>query len=455
MTLRSINPSTGETIQTYPEMPDDEVKKIIDQADEAFQEWRAGSMDDRAGILACLGGIFAERRQELAELMAAEMGKPLRQGLGEIDKCAWVCDYYAKEGPGFLRSEEVATDASRSFVTFEPHGVILAIMPWNFPFWQVMRFAAPTLLAGNAVVMKHAANVTGCALAIESLFQEAGFPTNLFRTLVIGSDKVSGVIENPKVRAVTLTGSVEAGRKVAACAGRVLKKTVLELGGSDPYLVLRDADLGLAAETCAASRLINSGQSCIAAKRFIVVEEIREEFEKLFVERMKSKYLGDPLEPGTEVGPLARTDLREELHRQVTESVEKGAVRLLGGEELDRPGAYYLPTVLTNVRPGMPAFDEELFGPVAAVIPVFDEEEAIRMANLSRFGLGAAVFTRDTNRGQQIAAHRLEAGSCFVNALVKSDPRLPFGGIKESGYGRELGMYGIREFVNTKTVYVA
>lgn len=453
--LRSINPATGIELQTFPPMTPDEVGSAIGRADAAFEGWRREPVSSRAEVLLRLGALIAREAGNLAELMAREMGKPVQQGRGEMDKCAWLCEYYAREGPAFLRDEPVATDASRSFVTFQPLGVILAIMPWNFPFWQVFRFALPALLAGNAGVLKHAGNVSGCALAIEGLLAEAGFPEHLFRTLLIGSDQVNSVIEHPKVKAVTLTGSVRAGRAVAACAGANLKKTVLELGGSDPYLILADADLERAAEICVASRLINSGQSCIAAKRFLVVADVREEFERLFVEKMKSKFLGDPLEPGTEVGPLAREDLRGELHRQVTASLEQGATRLLGGEAMERPGWYYLPTVLTDVAPGMPAFDEEMFGPVAAIVPVAGEEEAIRLANQSRFGLGAAVFTRDVQKGENIAAAKLEAGSCFVNSLVKSDPRLPFGGIKESGYGRELGSYGIREFVNVKTVFVA
>ncbi len=454
MALRSINPATGEEINEYPEMTAAEVAAIVGQVDEEFQRWRREPLPRRVEALRRLEQALTDDSDDLARLMALEMGKPIQQGKAEIEKCAWVCEFYAQEGPGFLRPEPITTDASRSFVTFEPLGVILAVMPWNFPFWQVFRFAAPTLLAGNAVLLKHAGNVSGCALAIEGLFRTAGFPDHLFRTLLIGSKQVDQVIGNPKVKAVSLTGSLGAGKAVAACAGANVKKCVLELGGSDPYLILADADLEKAADICAASRLINSGQSCIAAKRFLVVEAVRKDFERIFVEKMKSKFLGDPLEPGTEVGPLAREDLCHELHRQVTESVEQGAVRLLGGEELQRPGAFYLPTVLTNVAPGMPAFDEELFGPVAAIIPVADEEEAILLANRSRFGLGAAVFTQDVRRGEEIAATRLEAGSCFVNSLVKSDPRLPFGGIKESGYGRELGLYGIREFVNIKTVFV-
>jgi succinate-semialdehyde dehydrogenase / glutarate-semialdehyde dehydrogenase len=455
MALISTNPATGEEMKRYPEIQDDELDRIIGRVDAEFGRWRLTPMGERAEAFFRLGGLFRERAGELAELMAAEMGKPVRQGKAESEKCAWVCEYYAKEAEGFLAPEDVKSDASRSFVTFEPLGVILAIMPWNFPFWQVMRFAAPTLMAGNAAVLKHASNVSGCALAIEGMFREAGFPEHLFRTLLIGSDRVEAVIRNPKIRAVTLTGSVAAGKAVAAAAGSVLKKAVLELGGSDAYLVLADADLERAAEGCVTSRLINSGQSCIAAKRFLVVDEVRGAFERLFMEKMKARSVGDPRDARTDVGPLARIDLREDLHRQVLESIRKGAKCLLGGEDMERRGAFYSPTVLTDVSPGMPAFDEENFGPVAAIVPVADEEEAIRLANQSVFGLGAAVFTRDARRGEEIAARRLEAGSCFVNDFVKSDPRLPFGGVKESGYGRELGLYGIREFVNVKTVYVA
>jgi succinate-semialdehyde dehydrogenase/glutarate-semialdehyde dehydrogenase len=376
------------------------------------------------------------------------------QGRAEIAKCAWVCDFYADRAESFLQPEPVETDASKSFVTFQPIGVVLAVMPWNFPFWQVFRFAAPALMAGNAGVLKHASNVPGCALAIEDVFTNAGFPENVFRTLLIGSKQVDAIIENPYVKAVTLTGSTPAGKAVASKAGEMLKKTVLELGGSDPYVILEDADLNSAVSTCVTSRLINSGQSCINAKRFVVVEPLREEFERIFVERMGEMEMGDPLDESTEVGPQARADLRDELHEQVRQSIKKGARCLLGGEVPDGDGAYYPPTVLTDVTRGMPAYDEELFGPVAAIIRAKDEREAIAIANDSSFGLGAAVFTSDLAKGEQIASEEIEAGACFVNAFVKSDPRLPFGGVKESGYGRELSHYGIREFVNIKTVYV-
>ncbi|MGB5549732.1 MAG: NAD-dependent succinate-semialdehyde dehydrogenase, partial [Thermoanaerobaculia bacterium] len=396
-----------------------------------------------------------ERRDELAELMTREMGKPITQARAEVDKCAWVCDYYAQNAEDSLSPEIVETDAAKSYIAFEPLGVVLAVMPWNFPFWQVLRFAAPALMAGNTAALKHASNVQGCALAIEALFRDAGYPDSAFRTLVLGSRAAGVAIEHPKVQAVTLTGSTPAGRKVAALAGSLLKKTVLELGGSDPYVILEDADLDLAVAACVTGRILNTGQSCIAAKRFVVPDAIREEFEHRLVELMRRQTVGDPLRDETEVGPMARADLRGELHDQVERSLQTGARCLLGGRVPEGPGAFYPPTVLTGVTQGMAAYEEELFGPVAAVLPVTDEEEAIRVANDTPFGLGAAVFTRDVARGEEIAAKRLQAGSCFVNAFVKSDPRLPFGGIKGSGYGRELGSFGIREFVNIKTVYVA
>jgi succinate-semialdehyde dehydrogenase/glutarate-semialdehyde dehydrogenase len=386
--------------------------------------------------------------------MALEMGKPVAQGRSEVDKCAWVCRYYVEHGAAFLAPEAVVSDAAKSYVTFQPLGTVLAVMPWNFPLWQVFRFAAPALMAGNAGLLKHSSNVSGCALAIEQILHAAGFPSPLFRTLLVGSARVGALVDAPQVAAVTLTGSTPAGRAVAARAGAALKKTVLELGGSDPYVILEDADLEAAAEACAASRLINGGQSCIAAKRFVVVEAVRARFEELLVERMRARRLGDPLDPAVDVGPQARHDLRDDLRRQVARSVELGARVRLGGEVPSGPGAFYPPTVLTGVTRGMPAHDEELFGPVAAVIAAQDEADALRKANDSPFGLGAAVFTRDRARGERLAAEELQAGSCFVNAFVRSDPRLPFGGIKESGYGRELSSFGIREFVNVKTVYV-
>ena len=455
MSIQAINPATGEVVATHDEMKPEIVAGIIESVHAAALDWRHASYADRAVPMRKAAEILRKAARDFAHLMAREMGKPVRDGVAEAQKCATACDYFAEHAAKFLAREVVKTDARTSFVTFNPLGVVLAVMPWNFPFWQVFRFAAPGLMAGNAAVLKHASNVPGCAIAIEEIFRRAGFPENLFRTLMIGSRQVDAVIEHPRVRAVTLTGSGPAGRAVAAKAGQLLKKTVLELGGSDPYLVLEDADLDVAAAVCTKARLVNSGQSCIAGKRFIVVEHVRAGFEERFVKRMAAAKMGDPLDEATEVGPQARADLRDTLQRQVDESVAKGARCLLGGSVPDGPGAFYPPTILTHVRPGMPAFDEELFGPVAAVVPVRDESEAIAMANASPFGLGGAVITRDVARGERIAADLIESGCVFVNDAVRSDARLPFGGIKESGYGRELASYGIKEFVNIKSVYVA
>lgn len=449
--LQSINPATGEPLTTYPEMDRVEWERVLNRVQRAFQDWKSTDYAVRGQCLQRTAQILRRDQESLALLMAWEMGKPLAQGRAEIEKCAWVCDYYADNGEAFLTPEPVATDASRSYVAFQPLGVILAIMPWNFPFWQVFRFLAPTLMAGNAAVLKHASNVTGCALAIEAICGQAGFREDLFRVLRVPSAQMGDVIASPVIQAITLTGSTPAGQSIAAQAG--LRKCVLELGGSDPYLILEDADLEAAVETCVASRLINAGQSCIAAKRFLVVPPVYDEFKDRMAARMKQVVMGDPLQAGVGLGPLARPDLRQDLQRQVRQSLEKGALQLVGGEIPEGPGAFFPPAVLAEVRPGMAAFDEELFGPVAAIIPVRDEEEAVQWANQTVFGLGAAVFTRDLERGEQVAL-RIEAGSCFVNAFVKSDPRLPFGGIKQSGYGRELSIFGIREFTNIKTIYI-
>jgi succinate-semialdehyde dehydrogenase/glutarate-semialdehyde dehydrogenase len=454
MTLSAVNPATGETIKTYDEMTPAEVGRVITRAHETFVDWKQTTFAERARMMQRAAHILRENAHQYAVLMAQEMGKPIKDGRAEAEKCAWVCEYYAEQAETFLQPEIIPTDARKSFVTFQPIGVVLAVMPWNFPFWQVFRFAAPALMAGNTGVLKHASNVPGCALAIEEVFRQAGFPEHAFHTLLIGSKHVEAVIENPLVMAVTLTGSTPAGRAVARKAGEMIKKTVLELGGSDAYVVLEDADLEATVKTCVASRLINAGQSCIAAKRFIVVDSIRQRFEAAFVAQMRTAKVGDPMDEHTQVGPLARHDLRDDLHQQVQASLAQGATCLLGGEIPASTGAYYPPTVLTQVKKGMPAYDDELFGPVAAIIAVPDEKSAIRVANDSVFGLGAAVFTQDIARGERIAAYELAAGCCFVNAFVKSDPRLPFGGIKESGYGRELSSYGIKEFVNIKTVFV-
>lgn len=454
MAIETINPTTGEPLERYEETTPGALETILTSAVRSQAAWAQREVAERVQPLVRVAELLRRDREDHARLMAEEMGKPLPGGRAEVDKCAWVCEYYADNADAFLADEPVATDAARSYVTFRPLGVVLAIMPWNFPFWQVLRFAAPALAAGNGVLLKHAPSTTGCGLALEALFAEAGFPEDLFRTVVLAEDRIEGVIGDHRVAAVTLTGSVGAGRAVAAQAGAALKKVVLELGGSDPYVLLEDADVAAAAETCVASRLLNSGQSCIAAKRLIVPAALRETFEQQVVAGMEGKRMGDPLKEGTEIGPQARHELRDALHRQVVESVERGARCLLGGEIPDGPGAFYPPTVLTDIGPGMPAYEEELFGPVAAILPVADEKEALAVAGDTSFGLGAAIFTADATRGEELAARHLEAGSCFVNAFVKSDPRLPFGGIKDSGYGRELAAFGIREFVNVKTVYV-
>lgn len=454
MALKSINPFNGELIKSYSEDTYPQLKDKISQTNNCWQKYQFTDFSERSKSMKNLAQILNNRKENLAKLMAAEMGKPIKQGFTEIDKCIWVCNYYAENASQILKDEIIETEASKSYISHRPLGVILAIMPWNFPFWQSFRFLAPALMAGNAAVLKHASNVSGCAIAIEEMVNEAGFPNDIFKTLLISSDKLNPVIENPLIKAVTLTGSVNAGKKVAELAGSLIKKAVLELGGSDAYIILEDADLDYAAETCASSRLINSGQSCIAAKRFIVVKSIEEEFTQLLKDKMNSRQMGNPLHESTDIGPQAREDLRNELHQQVLESIQKGATCILGGEILELKGAFYPATILTKVKKGMPAYDDELFGPVASIISAEDEEDAINLANDTIFGLGAAIFTSDVERGELLAKTRMQAGSCFVNSLVKSDPRLPFGGINQSGYGRELGSYGIKEFVNIKTVYV-
>ncbi|MGD8614024.1 MAG: NAD-dependent succinate-semialdehyde dehydrogenase [Desulfobacterales bacterium] len=452
--LTAINPATGDLLNEYEEITPDQVSGRLEKAQQAFEVWRQTSFSERAALMKATSRILTENKNAYARTMALEMGKPIKSGRAEIEKCAWVCEFYAEHAEEMLKPEIVQTDAHKSYVTYNPLGVILAVMPWNYPFWQVFRHAAPGLMAGNGVVLKHASNVPGCSMAIADIIKKAGFPENLFQNFLMAGRRTDRIIEHPVIRAVTLTGSKAAGRAVAAQAGKLLKKTVLELGGSDPYIILEDADLAETIETCVASRLLNSGQSCIAAKRFVVVESVHKQFVELFVEKMRSQKMGDPLDETVDIGPQARADLRDDLHRQVIQSIEKGANCLLGGEIPQSEGAFYPATVLSEVTKGMPAFDEETFGPVAAVIPVKHERQAVEVANDSAFGLGAAIFTRDRHRGEHIAANELEAGNCFVNAFVKSDPRLPFGGVKESGFGRELSHYGLREFVNIKTVYV-
>jgi len=452
--MKSINPHSGQLIRTYDTQGDAEVDRQLALAEQAFGDWRKSGFADRAQLMKAAGGLLRERKQQLAELMADEMGKVVRDGIAEIEKCAGCCDYYADNAERFLSSQTIPTDAQNSYVAFDPLGPVLAIMPWNFPFWQVFRFAAPALMAGNVGVLKHASNVTGCSLAIQDIFRAAGFPANAFSSLLIESKDIERVIRHPAIKAVTLTGSTPAGRSVASIAGSELKKTVLELGGSDAYLVLDDADLDAAVDICVKSRLINAGQSCIAAKRFIVDRKLRAQFERAYVERFNRIRHGDPRDESSDIGPMARTDLRDQIHQQVEQSVRQGASLLAGGTLPAGEGAYYPATVLGNVKPGMVAFDEEIFGPVAAIIEADDEEHAIALADQSHFGLGAALFTRDQARADRIA-RRIEAGSVFVNALVKSDVRLPFGGVKQSGYGRELSWFGIQEFVNIKTIYHA
>jgi succinate-semialdehyde dehydrogenase/glutarate-semialdehyde dehydrogenase len=452
--MQSINPFTGQVICNYREHSSSEVKAIIDQVDQAFHLWKKTNFGQRTVCMKNLQAILLEKKDELARIIVSEMGKVKREAIGEIEKCALLCGFYAENAESFLKNEPVKTEASDAFISYQPIGTVLAVMPWNFPFWQVFRFLAPTLMAGNTGVLKHASNVSGCALAIEQLVRDAGFPDNVFRSLLIGSKEVKAVIENPLIKAVTLTGSTPAGRSVASAAGYALKKSVLELGGSDPYLILEDADIKATARLCVASRLLNAGQSCIGAKRFIVAEQVYDQFKDEFVCLMGRARFGDPLDPNTSIGPLARTDLRNELHQQVEKSREMDATVLLGGSIPAGNAPFYPPTVLENVAPGMPAYHEELFGPVAVLFRVNSEEEAIRIANDTVFGLGAGVYTSDIEKGKLLAEKSLEAGCVFVNDFVKSDSRLPFGGIKESGYGRELSAIGIREFVNVKTVVV-
>ncbi len=452
--MQAINPATEEKLEAYQDHSDAQMTQKLEAAHEAHLVWKKTTFGHRSKLMKEAARILREKKKDLAVLMTREMGKPVNDGEEEAEKCARVCDYYADNAEKFLSNENIISDASNSYVSHQPLGIVFAIMPWNFPFWQVLRFAAPGLMAGNAGILKHAPNVPGCAQAIEDIFLEAGFPDHLFTNLFIDTDQAARVIEHPLVRAVTLTGSTRAGKAVAKKAGEYLKKVVLELGGSDPYIILEDADLDEAVKMCATSRLINNGQSCISAKRFIVPQSIKTDFERLLVESMSSYKMGDPMEQDTQLGTMAREDLRDELAKQVDDSVAKGAKCLLGGKVPEGKGFYYPATVLSDVKRGMPAFDEELFGPVASIISVKNEEEAIAVANDSIYGLGAAIFSKDVKKAEKIAAEQLEAGACFLNSFVKSDPRLPFGGIKESGYGRELSHHGIKEFVNIKTVYV-
>jgi succinate-semialdehyde dehydrogenase/glutarate-semialdehyde dehydrogenase len=454
MNITAINPATEASIETYELLDNGQLEGRINKAHQAFRNWKKVPFEERSRLMHALAAELRKNKEEYARLATTEMGKTYKSAQAEVEKCAWVCTYYAKNAPVFLADESVATDASKSFISYAPLGVVLAVMPWNYPYWQVFRFAAPALMAGNTALLKHASNVPGCAKAIERMFRRAGFPEGAFTNLAIDSSKVASVIEHRFVKAVTLTGSEKAGSAVASTAGANIKKAVLELGGSDPYIVLEDANLEMAVEVCVEGRLKNNGQSCIGAKRFIIVEAVYTDFLDRFKAKMAEATMGDPFDENTVLGPMARPDLRDELHKQVQESIKKGAKCILGGTIPDRTGAFYPATILVDIKPGMPAYEEELFGPVAAVFKVKNEAEAIRIANDTDFGLGAAVFTENLARGERIATQELEAGSCFVNGVVSSDPRLPFGGINISGYGRELSRFGIREFTNVKTIWI-
>ncbi len=451
--LTAINPATGETIAQYDEHTSDQIEDALKRGADRFTTWRSTTFEERRAMMRNAAGLLRERKERYGELMTCEMGKPIAAAEAEVEKCAWVCEYYADNAGRFLADEQIASDASDSHVAFQPIGLVLAIMPWNFPFWQCFRFAAPALMAGNTAILKHASNVPGSALAIEEVFRDAGFPEGCFRTLLVGSAAIAGIIDDPRVAAVTLTGSEGAGRSVGEASGRNLKKVVLELGGSDPFIVMPTADLESAVGTAVTARTINNGQSCIAAKRFIVHSAIADEFEQRFAEGLAALKIGDPVDRSVAIGPLARPEFVDDLERQVRESVERGARIVTGRGKLEREGYFFAPTLLTNVKPGMPAYDEETFGPVAAVIRVDDIDGAIHAANDSRFGLGASAWTGERTE-QERFAREIEAGSVFINGMVKSDPRLPFGGIKMSGIGRELGSYGIREFVNIKTIWI-
>ncbi|KPK11644.1 MAG: succinate-semialdehyde dehydrogenase [Acidithiobacillales bacterium SG8_45] len=454
MAMETLNPATGALVKSFDTWGNDELEAALQQVAAATPGWRDLTFGDRAVLMHNAAKVLREKSEHYASLITLEMGKPIKEARGEIEKCAWVCDYYAEHAETFLADEAIETDADKSYVAYLPLGTVLAVMPWNFPFWQVFRFAAPGLMAGNTGVLKHASNVPQCALAIEEVFREAGFPTGSFRTLMISAAQVKGVIEDARVHAVTLTGSEPAGRQVASTAGNAIKKSVLELGGSDAFVVLEDADLDTAASVGVTSRFLNNGQSCIAAKRFIVVDAIADEFVRCFREKIEKLNVGDPSLDETDVGPMSRQDLRDELHKQVQDSIAQGAVAELGCEPMEGPGAYYRPSILDKVVPGIRAYEEELFGPVAIIIRARDEDDAQRIANDSRFGLGGSVWTQDSARGERFAL-RMQSGATFVNGLVKSDPRLPFGGTKASGYGRELSTHGIREFVNAKTIWIS
>ena len=453
MQLESINPKNSQKINSWDIHSQSKVKSIIDSAHYAFLDWRKTELSFRLNCLEDISILLKERSKEYGVLMADEMGKPISQGIAEVEKCAWLCDYYFQNASEFLKPKYIDTGNDKSFITFQPIGLILGIMPWNFPFWQVFRFSVPSLTAGNGAVLKHASNVQGCASAIQNCFLDAGFYENIFSNLCIPGNQVSHVIENSKIAAITLTGSTPAGKAVAKKAGEYLKKTVLELGGSDPYVIFDDADIDIAVDACIAGRILNAGQSCIAAKRLILTKKNVVEFTEKLKRKLALKIMGDPLD-NVDIGPMVSLSAREEVNDLVQRSIQKGAKLILGGEIPDSEGSFYPITILTKVRPGMPAFDEEIFGPVFTVIVAENDDDAIMLANKTEFGLGSAIFTSDIKKGEKIAKEKMQSGACFVNDFVKSDPRLPFGGIKMSGYGRELSNYGMMEFVNIKTVVI-
>lgn len=453
MSIQSINPATGEVLETFEPFSSRQIDEALAAAHTAFKSWRATDFAERGALFHRLATYLRAHKAELGRIATLEMGKPLAESEAEVEKCAWNCEYYAENAEKFLADESISTNATDSYVSFQPLGVVLALMPWNYPYWQIFRFAAPALMAGNTTVLKHASNVSRCALEVERVFLACGFPQGVFRTVLVPGAETGKLIADPRVAAVTLTGSEQAGVAVASASGQHLKKHVLELGGSDAFIVLADADLDAAARVAVTARFQNTGQSCIAAKRFIVVEAVAEAFERKFVEAAAKLRVGDPLERGTQIGPVARGDLRAELDRQVQATVQMGGKVLLGGHSVDGQGSFYEPTIVTNVTPEMPMFREETFGPAAAVIHARDTEHAIELANDSQFGLGGNLWTRDIEQGRKLA-RRLESGATFLNGMTASDPRLPFGGVKHSGYGRELSVFGIREFVNVQTVWI-
>ncbi len=453
MAIESLNPATGERLATFPETPPAEVDRIVDAAVKAQRAWARQPFSTRAVPMRKVAALLKERAQELARLAALEMGKPLKDGVGEVNKCAWVCEHNAEQAERYLAPREETSDGSRAYVRFDPLGVVLAVMPWNFPFWQVFRFIAPHLMAGNAGILKHASNVPQCALAIEKAMHDAGFPRDLFRTVLVGSKAIRPLIADPRIAAVTITGSEPAGRDVAEAAGRALKPSVMELGGSDPFIVLADADLDEAAKVASLARVMNAGQSCICAKRFIVEKPVHDAFVAKLKANMEKVKVGDPLDPSTDIGPQARRELRDELHGQVKLAIQQGAKPILGCTLPEGKGAFYPASILDDVKPDNLAAKEEIFGPVAAILTAPSADEAVAIANASRFGLGASLWTRDPAKIEKLVP-LIEAGAVFVNGLVKSDPRLPFGGVKASGFGRELGLEGIRSFTNQKTVWI-